>query len=299
MKNLITRTMAGVVYVAVILAAILIDSNGIYLLGLLFAILAGIELQNLCCGKAQNVTEFINKCMAVLGTAGCFAITISPFILLCGWVVSKSTCTLITTYATTAIAIIGIVAIAMRFLLTLYDKRQGALQRFAYSATGWIYIAVPLGCLAALGDTSGLGRQVPLMLFVMIWLNDTGAYCVGSLYGKRRLFERLSPKKSWEGFWGGMAFSIIAGVVFALLSYSSDHTPDMSKGLYAAAWALIGSAISVAATWGDLFESLIKRTMGVKDSGRLIPGHGGILDRIDSLLFAAPVMLVLEILIFG
>lgn len=130
MKNLITRTLAGVVYVAVILAAILIDSNGIYLLGMLFAILAGIELQNLCCGKAQNVTEFINKCMAVLGTAGCFAITISPFILLCGWVVSKSTCTLIT-YATTAIAIIGIVAIAMRFLLTLYDKRQGALQRFA------------------------------------------------------------------------------------------------------------------------------------------------------------------------
>ncbi len=283
MKNLITRTLAGVVYVAVILAAILIDSNGIYLLGMLFAILAGIELQNLCCGKAQNVTEFIK---------------ISPFILLCGWVVSKSTCTLIT-YATTAIAIIGIVAIAMRFLLTLYDKRQGALQRFAYSAMGWIYIAVPLGCLAALGDTSGLGRQVPLMLFVMIWLNDTGAYCVGSLCGKHRLFERLSPKKSWEGFWGGMAFSIIAGVVFALLSYSSDHTPDMSKGLYAAAWALIGSAISVAATWGDLFESLIKRTMGVKDSGRLIPGHGGILDRIDSLLFAAPVMLVLEILIFG
>ena len=128
MKNLITRTLAGVVYVAVILAAILIDSNGIYLLGMLFAILAGIELQNLCCGKAQNVTEFINKCMAVLGTAGCFAITISPFILLCGWVVSKSTCTLIT-YATTAIAIIGIVAIAMRFLLTLYDKRQGEIGR--------------------------------------------------------------------------------------------------------------------------------------------------------------------------
>ncbi len=299
MKNLITRTLAGTVYVAVILAAILIDSNGIYMLGLLFAVLAGIELQNLCCGKAQNVTEFLNKCMTVLGTAGCFAITVSPFILLNGWGVSKSSYTIIITSALAAISIIGILAIAMRFLLTLYDKRPGALQRFAYSAMGWIYIAVPLGCMAVLGDTPGLGRQVPLMLFVMIWLNDTGAYCVGSLCGKRRLFERLSPKKSWEGFWGGMAFSIIAGVVFALLSYSSGNTPDMSEGLYAAAWALIGAAISVAATWGDLFESLIKRTLGVKDSGHLIPGHGGILDRIDSLLFAAPVMLMLQILIFG
>lgn len=298
MKNLITRTLAGIVYVAVILAAILVDANGIYLLGLLFTLLAGIELQNLCCGKAQSATEIVNKSMAVLGTVGSFAITVSPFILFGGWGVSKSSFTAIMTSALAAISIVGICAMAMRFLLTLYDKRPGALQRFAYSAMGWVYIAVPLGCMASLTETACLGWRVPLMLFVMIWLNDTGAYCVGSLCGKRRLFERLSPKKSWEGFWGGMAFSIIAGVVFALISYGDGSIMPMSKAMYVAVWGFTGAAISAAATWGDLFESLIKRTLGVKDSGRLIPGHGGILDRIDSLLFAAPVMLVIQ-LIFG
>lgn len=287
MKNLITRTLAGTVYVAVILAAILIDSNGIYMLGLLFAVLAGIELQNLCCGKAQNVTEFLNKCMTVLGTAGCFAITVSPFILLNGWGVSKSSYTIIITSALAAISIIGILAIAMRFLLTLYDKRPGALQRFAYSAMGWIYIAVPLGCMAVLGDTPGLGRQVPLMLFVMIWLNDTGAYCTGSLLGRHKMFPRVSPKKSWEGFAGGLLFCVAAAVgawCFGIQGWNLWQ------------WLVAGVVACAASTYGDLFESLLKRNAGIKDSGNLIPGHGGILDRIDSLLMVAPAFMLLVLL---
>ena len=119
-------------------------------------------------------------------------------------------------------------------------------------------------------------------MFVMIWLNDTGAFLVGSAIGSHRLFARLSPKKSWEGFFGGFAFSIIAGYL------AHSLLPEYFAGYSANALGLLGAIVSVISTWGDLFESMIKRQMGVKDSGNLIPGHGGILDRIDSLLFVAP-----------
>jgi phosphatidate cytidylyltransferase len=115
----------------------------------------------------------------------------------------------------------------------------------------------------------------------MIWLNDTGAYCVGSLLGKHRLCERLSPKKSWEGFFGGLVFCIAAGIVASYILSDSIYS-------FMIITISLGVVVCVFATVGDLFESLIKRTLHVKDSGNLIPGHGGILDRIDSLLFVAP-----------
>lgn len=304
MKNLLTRAIAGIIYVAIILTAILADPSGIYFLGLFLAVLASGELQNLCCGTAENTVDFNAKVLSVIGTAGVlcaclFAFQASPY----GSGLWPALC-----YFIQWMTVFGAIAVGGRFLLTLFDKRPGALQRFAYSAMGWIYIALPLGCLCLLSDTV-LGWRIPLMLFVMIWLNDTGAYCVGSLMGKHRLCERLSPKKSWEGFWGGLVFSVIAGAVFALLSYKTyttgfapyDSIAPMSSISFIIFWALTGAVVSVAATWGDLFESLIKRTLGVKDSGHLIPGHGGILDRIDSLLFAAPTMLLLMLLmpLFG
>ncbi len=129
-------------------------------------------------------------------------------------------------------------------------------------------------------------RHIVLIMFIMIWLNDTGAYCVGSLLGKRRLFPRLSPKKSWEGFWGGMAFCIAAG---ATCYFAFNHDEVMLWGNRSlSAWIGFGIVVCIFSTWGDLFESMIKRTVGAKDSGKLIPGHGGILDRIDSLLLTAP-----------
>ena len=124
------------------------------------------------------------------------------------------------------------------------------------------------------------GMLIALFMFVCIWLNDTGAYLVGCTIGKHRLFERISPKKSWEGFFGGMVFCIAAGAFAHLLIGGSQ-----------AIWIPFAIIVSVFATWGDLVESLIKRTAGVKDSGNIMPGHGGVLDRIDSLLFVAPAIL--------
>ena len=167
----------------------------------------------------------------------------------------------------------------VRFTIALYDTAPGAVASVAYSALSLCYIAIPMSLLQLVYDMS-YDYSIILMLFVMIWVNDTGAYCVGCSIGRRRLFERLSPKKSWEGFWGGLIASILVGVVAHLCF------PDRwSLG----GWIGFGALVSIVATFGDLFESMIKRTAGVKDSGQLIPGHGGMLDRIDSLLFVAPV----------
>ncbi|MDE6099208.1 MAG: phosphatidate cytidylyltransferase [Muribaculaceae bacterium] len=299
MKNLITRSLAGIVYVAVILAAIL--TNNIYLLGLVFSLLAAYEFQKLCCGDASGKTGTAAQILAVFGTAGIYSLIAMPSTAIFCFSDSLRLVSLL--YATSlTLSILGIIAIALRFLLTLYDRQDGALTRFAYTAMCWIYIGFPLGCMTLSGE-SAIGWHLPLMLFIIIWLSDTGAYCVGSLCGKRRLFERLSPKKSWEGFWGGLLFAIAAGVVYATVTFSNyaelTYMPRMSKTAYLLAWAAIAAVTSIAATWGDLFESLIKRSFGVKDSGRLIPGHGGILDRIDSLLFSAPAILAAYALIFG
>ena len=124
-----------------------------------------------------------------------------------------------------------------------------------------------------------------LALFIFIWLNDTGAFCVGTLIGKRRLFERISPKKSWEGFWGGLGLCILLAVV---ISYWFN---DVFSGPNLYTWIGLSIVVSVFSTLGDLCESLIKRSIGVKDSGKLLPGHGGILDRIDSLLLVSPTAL--------
>lgn len=155
------------------------------------------------------------------------------------------------------------------------------------SIMGVMYIGVPLLTLNLLyiydiNNTSWL----VLVMFAMIWLNDTGAYLVGSAIGRHKLFERLSPKKSWEGFFGGMLFCIIAAVLLQWF-YMGPELGYLSVTVIA-----LGVIVPVFATWGDLAESMIKRSLNVKDSGHILPGHGGILDRIDSLLLVVPAVVV-------
>ena len=126
----------------------------------------------------------------------------------------------------------------------------------------------------------------PLPNLPIVWPNDTGAFLVGSMIGKHKLFPRISPKKSWEGFVGGVVFSIIGGVIAKL------YFPDYFETISMIHLCGLGLVCSIFGTWGDLVESLIKRTLGVKDSGNILPGHGGILDRIDSLLLVIPASLL-------
>jgi phosphatidate cytidylyltransferase len=167
-------------------------------------------------------------------------------------------------------------------VLELYEKRPDPIGHIAYLVLGQCYIALPISVLnfiafrSVSGELPVYNSLLILSLLVFIWANDTGAYLIGVLFGKHKLFERISPKKSWEGFFGGLAFTIIAAFALAhfFLEIPYYHWIGLSLG------------VVVFGTWGDLFESLLKRTLDVKDSGHSLPGHGGYLDRFDSLLMA-------------
>jgi phosphatidate cytidylyltransferase len=180
-----------------------------------------------------------------------------------------------------------LIYIALVLILELYEKQQDPITHSAYIFLGQCYIALPLALLNRLAFYTGGGGESQyywvfiLALFVFIWVNDTGAYLIGSKFGKHRLFERISPKKSWEGFFGGLVFAVASSLVFA---HFNPEIPYYH-------WAGLAIGIAVFGTWGDLIESLMKRTLGVKDSGRSLPGHGGFLDRFDSLLLAVYAML--------
>ena len=180
-------------------------------------------------------------------------------------------------------AICYVLWVLVRLTTGLYLHHTNQIEALSRSMMSQLYIAMPLGVLNFLYAYT---PAIVLLMFVMIWLNDTGAYLVGSSMGRTRLFERISPKKSWEGFWGGLAFAAIAGFL------ASRFVSEIGGVAPTGVWAAYGVVVGVVATLGDLVESLIKRTLNVKDSGRLIPGHGGILDRIDSLLFVAPASVV-------
>lgn len=271
MKKILVRSLTGIVYIAAIVGAIYGGLNWFSLLLAVFLIPAAYELSKMIPGKGTSrPTQF-------------FDIVIAEVILLLG---------LVTDYSTNILPAILVILLIVRFISQLYITRLAPNASLAHSALTWIYVALPL---AILGWVYTVNPALVLGMFVMIWLNDTGAFCVGSLIGRHKLFERISPKKSWEGFVGGMVFSIAAGALYFYCfgeSFSLDGIPMTLTSLL-----VMGGVVSVAATYGDLIESMLKRAAGVKDSGKLLPGHGGMLDRIDSLLLTAPALAAYILLI--
>lgn len=171
------------------------------------------------------------------------------------------------------------------FISELYKKSKIPFANISYTFVGFIYVTIPFCFFYSLGflaDILTYDYHLPLAFLLMLWANDTGAYLFGVKFGKRRLFERHSPKKSWEGFFGGMLTSIAVSFgIFKLF-------PEMNFPT----WAGMAILISCFGTLGDLVESMLKRSLDAKDSGSFLPGHGGFLDRFDGLLIAAPVVYV-------
>ena len=187
-----------------------------------------------------------------------------------------------------------VLTIIYMFISELYLKNENPVNSWAYTMLGQMYIVLPFSLINVLAfQQVGPGQitfdfLLPLSIFIFLWTNDTGAYVCGSLFGKHKLFPRISPKKSWEGsIGGGILVLIVAGVIGYFANNSG--TPHV---LSIPAWVGLGLVVVFFGTWGDLVESLLKRTLGVKDSGNILPGHGGMLDCFDSSLLAIPAAVV-------
>jgi len=182
-----------------------------------------------------------------------------------------------------AMTMIAILTVSLYFAVKLFRNHEKPTQNGAITILGVCYTAIPTALLFTAGFFSEAGYTpwIVLSYILIVWTNDVGAYLVGVPFGKHRLCERISPKKSWEGFFGGIAAAVgVAMLAGCLLDESLVK------------WAILGLVVAVTGVAGDLVESVLKREAGVKDSGRILPGHGGFLDRFDALLFSAPFLFV-------
>lgn len=249
---------------ALIVVCVMLGNPWFAALMSVFCALAVVEFENIVMGSPRNVWEWVIRLLdLVVALTLCNALYLlytPETLLICGL-------GLLLCYT------------LLRFTLALYDNSPHAFADAAWSILTQAYIAIPLAMFNFVYTDNAIDSHiVVLAIFILIWLNDTGAYCVGSALGRHAMFPRLSPKKSWEGFVGGLVCSLGAGAAFA---YICPENYSLMR------WIGLGAVVCVFSTWGDLFESLLKRSHGIKDSGNIIPGHGGILDRIDSLLFVA------------
>ncbi len=264
--NFITRALTGAVFVAVLVGCIL---GGPITFSILFALIC-----------ALTVNEFGN----IIQKNG-FAEISKPISMLASVFMFFGFAYLGTSPGSNEILIPYLFLIMYILISELYYKKENPVNNIAYSLMTQMYIALPFALLNVLAfqtseetSMSVYNPILPLSIFIFTWVNDSGAYCTGVLFGKHRLFERISPKKSWEGSFGGGIFSIIAAIIIA------QYFPILSL----AKWIGLALTVVVFGTWGDLVESLIKRRIGIKDSGNILPGHGGLLDRFDSTLMAVP-----------
>jgi phosphatidate cytidylyltransferase len=265
-KNLIQRTLSGLIYLVVIIGSLFAGKFTFAFVFLIISLMALYEFYGLA--LESGASPFIIPSM--LAGAAVFVIS---------FLVSAS-------LVKTSMLLLTLPLLMFLFMIALYSHRPDVIRNTAVSLMGLIYIMVPLSTMNFLAFPGGAGsafsHRIILGVLALIWINDTGAYLVGISIGRHRLFERISPKKSWEGAIGGALLTVLAAWWLNRLMgiLSRDQ------------WMIIAFITSVFGVFGDLTESLFKRSVNLKDSGSVIPGHGGVLDRIDSILFVMPLTLV-------
>ncbi len=261
LKSLLIRSLSGLVYVAVILLGILWGPMVLGAILLIFSVLALVEIKNLFPVEMQD-----SSIVPVVGTG------ISVLLYL------YSLKYLPASYLSIVFALLFLL-----FVKEIFRKKpEDVLQQVAVQVFAIVYIVFPLGMVNYFfysGSHPDIpGKSILFAFFAFIWINDSFAYLTGTLIGKHKLAAQISPKKTIEGSIGGLLFTLLAGYLFSLFFQDLD--------LFR--WLVFAFLVVVLGTLGDLFESMLKRNAGRKDSGNLMPGHGGILDRLDSVLMTAP-----------
>ena len=274
-KNLITRSITGILFVAIMVTSFLQSFNMI----VVFALITGLATWEFT--GLVNEHKHVNVNRLITTVAGVY------FFFAVAGVNSGA-------IQTNAVFVPYLLTIIYLFISGLYTKSSDSVNDWAYTMLSQMYIALPLSTINVIAfrqAADGLNYYyylLPLSIFIFLWTNDTGAYCTGSLFGKHKLFPRISPAKSWEGSIGG---GILVLIVASIMYYIESQGENLS-GLNLIEWLGLGLVVVVFGTLGDLVESLLKRTLGIKDSGNILPGHGGILDRFDSSLMAIPASVV-------
>jgi len=276
MNNIITRALTGLVFVITIAGSAYFDFNIFSFIVGLYAVLAMREFYKLISTEEA-------KPLIILGIIVGLCIYIITFL--------NVKCVILKKHA--EIFYVSVFVLSMFvFLIELYRHSSLPFLNIAYTFFGVIYIAIPFSMLISFSafekEYNAVSYQV-LGYFLILWSYDTFAYLTGMKFGKHRLFERISPKKSWEGVIGGALFAFLSAYLMSAFfsPYSLSH------------WCIIALIIIIFGTFGDLVESMLKRSLNMKDSGTILPGHGGILDRFDAVFISAPfVFLYLEISVF-
>ena len=274
MKNFIVRTITSVFFVAAIVTSFL----NAQAMTALFSVVTGMTIWEYC--GLVNDRPFVSTNRFICTISGVYL-----FLAMAGFNSGMTPSTVFIPY---------LVSIVYLMVAELYMKAKDPINNWAYTMFSQLYIALPFSLLNVLAFRSnGYDIQysylAPLAVFVFLWINDAGAYCVGSLLGRHKLFPRISPGKTWEGSIGGGLLAMAAAV---LVWWLTEQYGVNDIGLNTWQWAGLGLVVVIFGTWGDLIESLFKRTLGIKDSGNVLPGHGGMLDRFDSTLMAVPAAVV-------
>ena len=270
MNNFVKRTLSGFLFVALIVSSILLSR---FTFAPVFAMICG-----------WSVFEFhkISNHQPSINVNPWIALISGVILFLCSFLYASGICF----YPVYSIYGFYIVLV---LVFELFQHKANPLNNWAYFILGQVFIALPFSLLNFILFIDKWNPLILLAVFITIWVNDTGAYLIGVTFGKHRMFERISPKKSWEGFVGGAVAALISGYIFSMFN----------QQLSLMNWLLFSEIIVISGTFGDLIESLMKRTLEVKDSGNVIPGHGGLLDRFDSMLLVSPVIFIyLSFLLF-
>lgn len=259
-SNLVQRSITGLFFIAAIIAATLLSEYSFFVLMFVVNFLCLLEFYELVLPDKRWIEKYLG--------------------IICGSVIFVMFAMIFSADLSLAWYYNLIPIFMFMFIIKLFEHTHNEFSTLAFQVLGLIYITLPIVMLCKMGFFNSLNYSagLPMGFFILLWTSDTGAYLAGKNFGRTKLFERISPKKTVEGSVGGLILSL--AVAYGISFWFDDVTK--------ADWMVIAFLIVVFGTFGDLFESLLKRNLMIKDSGTLLPGHGGVLDRFDGLFLAVP-----------